>query len=444
MSRAGSVHTNRDFLLLWSGNAVSLIGFHGVRIAYPMLAMSLTDSAAQAGWVMFALTLPALIFQIPAGIVADFADRRRVLIACACAGLAATAIATVVVLTGMSPPGPVLVATAFVEGTAYVFFTLSELGAIRDVVTVEQRPAAFAFFEAEQPIALVVGRAAGAAVFGAARWLPFAANAVTSVFCLITLAAIRGDFATREAAPDRRGAVERVREGVRIVWNDSFLRLSTAVSGAANLVIQVVILLMIVGLTQQEHPAWTVGAVLAAAGVGGVLGSFAAAPLTRRYSAPVVYRGALWAWTGLLIPITVGTDPVVLAAAWGGVGAVGTVVNVALTTFRVDVIPEEALGRAVASVHLVTDGATALGGLLAGFLLGMFGTAVTGWTTVAAMLTLAVLGSRVRQRVPAEPPASPNVGSTLSWSFPGRPRRRACHPLPGRAASADAGRAHRT
>ncbi|NEW58608.1 MFS transporter [Nocardia cyriacigeorgica] len=404
MTSAGSVHTNRDFLLLWSGNAVSLVGFHGVRVAYPMLALAITGSAGLAGWVMFALTLPSLIFQIPAGIVADYADRRRVLTGCVLAGLASTLVATMVILADLASPGPVLIITAFIEGTAYVFFTLSELGAIRDIVTVEQRPTAFTFFEAEQPIALVIGRAAGAAVYGAAKWLPFAANAVSYLFCLATLAAIRGDFSARDGATDRASATIRVREGIRVVWTDPFLRISTAISGASNLVIQVVILLMMFGLARAGHPAWTVGAVLAAAGVGGVLGSFVAAPLTSRLSAPAVYRGSLWAWSALLIPITLGTDPLVLAAAWGGVGAIGTVVNVSLTTFRVNVIPEEALGRAVGSIHLVTDGAMALGGLLAGYLLSAFSTTVTGWTTVGAMLALAVLSGRARGHTGAGKP----------------------------------------
>ena len=64
-------------------------------------------------------------------------------------------------------------AHAFAEGAVCVFAQVCELGAIQDVVSVDQRAAAFAFLEAEQPIALLIGRAAGGAIYGLARWLPF-------------------------------------------------------------------------------------------------------------------------------------------------------------------------------------------------------------------------------------------------------------------------------
>ncbi|MEU7142207.1 MFS transporter [Nocardia sp. NPDC046473] len=387
--RSQAIFGNRDFVLLWFGNATSLIGLFGARITYPLLVLASTGSPALAGWVGFAISLPSLLFQIPAGIVADYADRRRTLIGCQLAGLAAAGAAVLVVGCGLPNPALLLAITAFVEGTAYVFFSLSELGAVRDVVTVEQRPGAFSLFEAEQPIATVVGRATGAAMFGALRWLPFVADAASYAVSLATLSVIRGDFSAR----DRHGASSRrglLLDGVRAVWTEPFLRVSTLISGLSNMVIQIVILLLILRLGSTGRPTWTVGVVLGAAGVGGVLGSFVAARLTARYSARTVYRGSLFGWTVLLVPIVLSTNPVVLVACWCGVGAVGTVVNVALTLFRVRVIPEQTLGRAVGAANLVTDGAVALGALLAGYLLSAFGTTATGSALVCAMLVLAI------------------------------------------------------
>ncbi|WP_280241627.1 MFS transporter, partial [Nocardia abscessus] len=394
MNRPG-ILADQGFLLLWSGNAASLVGSYGVRVAYPLLALSVTGSPTLAGWVGFAIAVPSLIFQIPAGIAADYWDRRRVLLLCQLAGLVATSLAALVIVLDLPNPGLLLMVTAFIEGTAYVFFGLSELGAIRDIVAPEHRTAAFSFFETEQPIANVVGRALGAACYGAARWLPFAANAASYLFCLTTLSVIRGDFTPRRADADRTGGAGRplVSEGARVVWTEPFLRASTLISGMSNMVIQVVILLLILEIESTGRPVWTVGVVLGAAGAGGILGSFAASRLTGRHSAQRVYRGSLWAWTALLLPIALSSDPVVLGGAWFGIGAVGTVVNVALTTFRVEIIPEDTLGRAVGAVAVVTDGAVALGAVLAGFLLSAFGTTVTGWMLLCAMLLLAIAGS---------------------------------------------------
>jgi hypothetical protein len=126
-----------------------------------------------------------------------------------------------------------------------------------------------------------------------------------------------------------------------------------------EVVIQAVILLIIVDFERSDRPIWTVGVVLGAAGVGGIIGSTAAAWLATRFGARQLYRCALWCWTVLLVPIASSSQPLVVGAAWFGVGAVGTVVNVALTLFRVEHIPEEVLGRAVGTVSMVTDGAVA-------------------------------------------------------------------------------------
>ncbi|WP_280382503.1 MFS transporter [Nocardia wallacei] len=384
---------NRNFLLLWSGNTLSLVGFHGVRIAYPLLALSVTGSVALAGWVGFLISLPALIFQIPAGVAADRWDRRLVLIGCQTMGLLATCLAGLVVVLELPNPGLLLGISAFVEGAAYVVFGLSELALIRDVVAVEQRPAAYSFFEAEQPIALVVGRATGAAAFGLARWLPFVANATSYLFCLATLFSIRAlpvEHHPSSNADERR---ESLGAGIRTLWAEPFLRSSTLISGASNVVIQVVILLIIVEIESSGRPVWVAGTVLGAAGVGGIAGSFGAAWLTARFSAQRVYRWALWAWTVFVAAIALSSSMLIVGAAWFGVGAIGTVVNVALTLFRVDAMPETVLGRVVGMVSVVTDGAVALGAIVAGYLLEAFGTTVTGWLLIGGMLALAVTGS---------------------------------------------------
>ncbi|MFQ6329467.1 MFS transporter [Nocardia sp. CWNU-33] len=390
MGKSG-IHTNRNFLLLWSGNATSLVGFHGVRIAYPLLVFAVTGSPAAAGWIGFALHLPSLVFQLPAGLLADSSNRIATLIRCQALGLSVTCLVAMAVAAELPNLWLILLVAAFIEGTVSVFVSISELGAIRDVVSVEQRPAAFSFLEAEQPIAILIGRSVGAAVYGVARWLPFVANAVSYLYCLITLLLIRSNstvpqpLAEPAGRPPRRG----VADGVRVVWNDSFLRKSTTMIGLSNIVIQTVLLLILLELKDSGHPAWTVGAVLGMAGVGGISGAALASWLTARIPAQRVYRRALWAWTVLLVPITFSANPFVLAVCWCGVGGVGVVSNVALTIYRVGVIPEHILGRACATMDLFCDGAVAIGALGAGYLLSGPGVVATRWIVLAAMFTLA-------------------------------------------------------
>ncbi|MGH3047445.1 MAG: MFS transporter [Gaiellaceae bacterium] len=62
---------NRDFQLLWSGQAVSVLGSRMSSIAYPLLVLALTGSPAKAGIVGFAGTIPYFLAPLVAGVLVD-------------------------------------------------------------------------------------------------------------------------------------------------------------------------------------------------------------------------------------------------------------------------------------------------------------------------------------------------------------------------------------
>ena len=70
VDRAGAtppLWRNRDLVLLWSGQLVSLTGTQVSQFAVPLLVLALTGSPAQAGLVAAARSLPMLILLLPAG-----------------------------------------------------------------------------------------------------------------------------------------------------------------------------------------------------------------------------------------------------------------------------------------------------------------------------------------------------------------------------------------
>jgi MFS family permease len=71
---------NRDFLLLQLGQLLSDAGTQSTSIAYPLLVLAVTGSAAKAGVVSFARTLPWALFALVAGVVADRWNRKRLMI----------------------------------------------------------------------------------------------------------------------------------------------------------------------------------------------------------------------------------------------------------------------------------------------------------------------------------------------------------------------------
>src|SRR5215469_3681604 len=73
---------NRDYLLLWSGQAVSLLGSEASQLALPLLILSLTQSPAQAGIAGALRSLAYLLLGLPAGALIDRWDRKCTMILC--------------------------------------------------------------------------------------------------------------------------------------------------------------------------------------------------------------------------------------------------------------------------------------------------------------------------------------------------------------------------
>lgn len=171
--------------------------------------------------------------------------------------------------------------------------------------------------------------------------------------------------------------------------------------------------------TRDGRPVWTVGAILASAGVGGILGSLLAPRLERSTSPRALFLGCVWAWTLLLSLVALSTDTLALVVAWGGVGAVGTVVSATLTVNRARAVPDGALGRIVSAASVVTDGAVPIGAVLGGYLLASAGPSVTARVVLVAMLAAAVLCTRLLRPAPVTP-VSPTLPDPLQRTV--RPR----------------------
>jgi len=71
---------NRDFILFQAGQLLSAAGSSLSTIAYPLLVLALTHSPAEAGLVSFARLLPAPLLALPAGVLSDRFDRRRIML----------------------------------------------------------------------------------------------------------------------------------------------------------------------------------------------------------------------------------------------------------------------------------------------------------------------------------------------------------------------------
>jgi MFS family permease len=358
---------NRDFQLLWSGQAVSLLGSQTSRIAYPLLVLAMTGSPARAGISGFAAMLGYLLWPLPAGALADRHDRKRIMIACDVIRLAAVGSIAVAFWAADLTYVQILLA-GFAEGSATIFFNLAERSALPLLVHPTQRPTAISQNEARTNVAQLAGPALGGALFGLSRALPFAADALSYLASLVTLPFIRTPMqAARGSAP--RDLRAELREGLAFTWRQPFLRYASIFGAAVNLLLQVVVLgLIVLGRHYGASPA-QIGIIVGCFGVGGLAGALAAPWFQRKIPAGLTITGCMWIWAGLLALIAVVHAVAWLYPAVVVIGFVGPAWNVSAQTFRMQITPNELMGRTSSVSVQVAWGVIPLGSLLAGFLL---------------------------------------------------------------------------
>ena len=138
-----------------------------------------------------------------------------------------------------------LVVVAFVEGSLFVFFDLSEGAALPRLVHENQLPSAIAQNQARTQGADLVGQPLGGALFSVARAAPFLFDAVSYLVSLGALLLIRTPL--QGARPAAESDLRReIAEGLRTVLGSSFLKASVVVTGGINFVFNALALVLIV------------------------------------------------------------------------------------------------------------------------------------------------------------------------------------------------------
>jgi Transmembrane secretion effector len=381
---------NRDFLLLQAGQLLSAAGTQLSSIAYPLLVLAVTGSAAKAGLVGFARTLPTALLALPAGVAADRWNRKWLMIAADGVRVLALAVLATTILTGESPFWLIVLA-ASVEGAGATLFNPAQVGALRAVVPRRQLPAATATQTGRQAAVRLLGPPVGGALFAAARALPFVVDAISYAFSTLSLLAMRTPFQeerAREEAPLR----SQLGVGFRFLWSRPFLRTCAFLFGFANFIGPGILLAVVVIGTEQGLSGGEVGLLVAAVGAFLLLGSLLS-PLVRRVL-PVraVLVLELWTWLGCALfvvwpnvyVLTLGILPTALA-----IPSTNSVVH----GYGIAMTPDRLLGRAEAARSTIALLIAPLGPLVAGVLLANVSARAAIAVFAAFALVLALWGS---------------------------------------------------
>jgi hypothetical protein len=391
---------NRDFVLFQTGQLLSAAGTGTAAIAYPLLTLAVTHSATRAGVVSFAQFLPIVLFSLVSGVTADRVDRKRLMIA--------ADIVRALVVGGLVAAILVhrlafwqIVVVSFVEGTGSVFFGAGRSGVFKSVVPPAQLPAAASTEEGRLSVVRLVGPPAGGALFGIGRAVPFVADALSYAFSTVSLLAMRTPFQERRERASTHVFTEAA-EGLRFVWANPFLRLTTLMLmlgsfSAAGVQLAVIVLAKQHGLTGGE-----VGALVALVGATTLLGA-AASPLVRRVLSPrAILLSEFWASLAL-VSFLVRPSVYVLAGAYAFQAFFFANTDATVRAYWYTVTPDRLIARVPAAMGNLIVLVMPLGPLAAGSLIESVSSRAAIALFLGSLLVAAVAGtlSRSTRDVPA-------------------------------------------
>jgi MFS family permease len=323
-----------------------------------------------------------MLFYLPAGALVDRWDRRRVmLVADACRAVALGSLAVALAFGAVTLAQIIVV--AFVEGTGFVFFSLSESAALPQVVAKEQLSTAVAQNQARTQGADLVGQPLGGALFGLSRLLPFATDAASYLVSFVSLLFVRPAFQEQREASVTRLRTE-IAEGIGWLWRQPFLRAGVLLVAGSNFAFSAVILALIVRAKQLGASSATIGVMLASFGAGAIAGSVVAPWVQRHVHAKVVIITSFWIWAAGALATAFIPSPYAFAAIWVFGALFGPIFNVSFSAYRYALVPDRLLARVGSVALVVAWGAIPLGQLTAGVLLGRLGSRETIlWLAVA-------------------------------------------------------------
>jgi MFS family permease len=383
------------FWRLWSASALSNLADGLVKIALPLVAVTVTDSPALVAGVTLAVTLPWLLFALPAGALADRVDRRIAMLTANVTRAAAVAALAVAVVLGVESSGAAIWAlylVALLLGTAETVYDTCAQSILPQVVPRDRLPRANGrLIAAELTANEFVGPPLGGLLVAAGIALAFATPAALWAAAVGALLLLRGGFAVPRREPTTLRA--DVVEGLRYLWRHRLLRTLATMTGLFNLATNAtfaVFVLYAVGPRSAMHLTEAAyGLLFATIAAGSLVGAILADPIIRRLGRSRSLALGILGGVGTVGIAAVTTSPLVIAVAFlvGGLG--NAVWNVVAVSLRQRITPDRILGRINSSYRLVAWGTRPLGAAAGGLLGQLLG--LRAVFAVAAALILATL-----------------------------------------------------
>jgi MFS family permease len=363
----------RRFDLLWGGQAISQFGDYLAFFAVPLFVAHLANAAGDASsselGVWYALdAAPAVVLGLLGGVLIDRVRLRGLMILSE-VGRAAVFFMLAAAANPLPDPGSrqglvLLFGAAFALGTLGTTFNNALYTLVPQLVPARKLASANARLSASQNLAFALGpAAAGLLVLRAGFWLAFLINGLTFVVSIVALVLVGP--VPRPSAGERGRIVDDIVNGLRYVWMEPRLRVTTLAAAGANLVIGFIdATLVLTATTVVGASKDQVGLIYSSLGVGAILGSLVAPSVVRLLGlGKTLVVGFVCFGLGLTlfanIPFGIlGLGQVMVG--WAGL----QLLNVPLMTIRQRFTPHVMLGRVLSATRAVGWASLPLGALI--------------------------------------------------------------------------------
>lgn len=396
--------------LAWS-NLAAQSGEQIALAAAPMVAvLALGAGAGETGLLQTVLTLPFLLFAIPAGLLADRLERRR-LMAQAEALRAAALLGLLGLILFDLLTWPLLAVLGFVAVCGTVVFSVAAPSLMPALVQADALARANARIELARTTAFAAGPALGGMLVGwTGAAAAFGVAAALSALAALLLARVKEPARTARA---RRHPLQDIREGAAYVFQHSLLRPVFVTQFVFNVAFFLILAIFVPHAVHNLHlSAFGVGTTLAMFGVGMVVGALLAPRIMRTLAfGTVVAIGPVAGFAAaVLMAMTIWLpSPLLAGLAFFILGAGPILWVISTTTLRQVVTPEHLLGR-VSAINIMAYGARPIGAGLGALLGGLYGVeicliaAVIGFFAQALVITVSPAVRLQRQPVAAAVP----------------------------------------
>ena len=360
--------------------------------AAPIVAVLLLGvGEGQTGLLQTALTLPFILFAIPAGLLADRISRRWLM--AGAEALRAAALLAILLLIGLHLLTlPLFALLGFIAVCGTVVYSVAAPALVPSLVSPQLLRAANARIELARTIAFAAGPALGGVLVG---WLGAApAFGFAAALSVVAVVLLSGLYEPTRATAPRRHPWQDIREGAAFVLHHALLRpvfVTQFIFNTASF------LLLAVFVPYAVHhlglSAAGVGTTMAMYGVGMVAGALLATRVMQRIAfGTVIGLGPVAGFVAaaMMALTSVVPSPLLAGASFFllGVGPILWVIST--TTLRQSVTPPSLLGR-VSAINIMSYGARPVGSALGAIVGGLYGAETCLYLAVAIFAAQALV-----------------------------------------------------